>query len=261
MNSVGDTKTGNPKNLKAFIKFGIDTYHAKRNMVVIWGHGDGFEVAKDSNPTGHVHDQLFLKEIRIAIRDLNLKAPLDILGFNACQMGMLEVLHRLQDIVKISIASEGDTPRESWPYATILIALTQHPEMEPPELASKIVVEYQKSFESSKKDIDIDLTASTISKVCNIIASLKMLTPELIKLAESTDLTVRQKLLKARLGCRIYADNLVDLSEFCQVLKNEYANDPDWGKSIGMKCANIIAAIENLPIERRSLIIKNGVLS
>ena len=49
-----------------------------------------------------------------------LGQPLDILGFDSCVMGMLEVGYQFATSAKTLIASEGSVPSAGWTYAKIL---------------------------------------------------------------------------------------------------------------------------------------------
>jgi len=134
----GDTDAGDPEVLLGFIKWAKETYPATYKMVVIWGHGDGHSVAWDYYPT----DALTIKRLAAALKDPNYQSGVDIVGFNSCSLGTIEVYRELIDLVRLGIASEGFTPKTSWPYDRILSALDKKPQMNPEEFASKIVEEY-----------------------------------------------------------------------------------------------------------------------
>ena len=51
---------------------------------------------------------------------LLLGQKFDILGFDACVMGMLEVGYQFSEVAKTMIASEGSVPSAGWTYAKIL---------------------------------------------------------------------------------------------------------------------------------------------
>ena len=54
-----------------------------------------------------------------------LGQKLDILGFDSCVMGMLEVGYQFNLVAKTMIASEGSVPSAGWTYAKILGCLTR----------------------------------------------------------------------------------------------------------------------------------------
>lgn len=63
-------------------------------------------------------DQLVGEERETATTVL-LGQKLDILGFDSCVMGMLEVGYQFYDVAKTMIASEGSVPSAGWTYAKI----------------------------------------------------------------------------------------------------------------------------------------------
>ncbi|MFN8007602.1 MAG: clostripain-related cysteine peptidase [Terriglobia bacterium] len=257
VNVIGPTKTGNPQVFSDFMNFALTNFPAKRKMIVIWGHGNGFSVASDSGTPSEDRDQLLPSEIRSAIRALNLGVPIDILGFNACQMDMVEILNHLKDIVGISIASEGNTPKESWPYDKILKKLRKNPQMDARELASTVVVEYIKSF-NTLEDVPVDLSACDISEVQNVVSAIKHLTPLLLSLAVSSESTVRTKLVEVRNECKAYTSDLVDLSDFCQVLSAKFSDNASQGVAISPKCDQVIEAVQKLVVKQESQLRVNG---
>ncbi|MEQ1641822.1 MAG: clostripain-related cysteine peptidase [Pyrinomonadaceae bacterium] len=56
-----------------------------------------------------------------------LGQKLDILGFDSCVMGMLEVGYQFRAVAKTLIASEGSIPNAGWTYAEILGGLVGQP--------------------------------------------------------------------------------------------------------------------------------------
>ncbi len=54
-----------------------------------------------------------------------LGQKLDILGFDSCVMGMLEVGYQFNYVAKTMIASEGSVPSAGWTYAKILGCLAR----------------------------------------------------------------------------------------------------------------------------------------
>lgn len=76
----------------------------------------------------------------VALRDgiVNSKAKrVDVLGLNACWMGMLEVMHAFRDVASLQVASQVRATR--WPYRAILKALSASPQQSAEQLAGLIV--------------------------------------------------------------------------------------------------------------------------
>ena len=124
--SGNEVDTGDPNTLKEFLNCVAEQHPDLDNlnkMLIIWDHGWGWRggnisqttnwriAAQDQNPK----DYLTIPEISEAISTSNIPT-FDIIGFDACLMGMLEVVYQFKDIAKYLIASEQVTPAEGWAY-------------------------------------------------------------------------------------------------------------------------------------------------
>jgi len=153
----GNTNAGDPKVLLDFIDWATRKYPATKTMVVIWGHGSGLSVAWDfpGSPMSGGPDSISARELTKAftlpkrpglaskIRQWKgISSKIDIVGFNSCSLGTIEVYHQLQGLAGFGVASEGFTPKTSWPYDKILKALDDRPDIEPDEFTQTIVREY-----------------------------------------------------------------------------------------------------------------------
>ena len=106
-------------------------------------------------------DNIELKRVLADIRRA-LKQKIDVLGFDACLMSMVEVAYQLRDSVGLICGSEEEEPNEGWPYDTILAALAAKPAMAPPDLAKLIVKRYMASYRPSDS---VTLAATTLSAI------------------------------------------------------------------------------------------------
>jgi hypothetical protein len=167
--NMGDNVT-----LENFAIWSMDNYPADRYVLILWGHGEGWKgVAQDRG------DYLTMQELDTAlgrIVDHNDGKKLDIIGFDACGMGMLEVFYQVKDYADIAIASEKDIPEHGWPYYHFLKPLTEDPGMSPEDLSRLIVDEYTDSYSSGlveDEGISVGLTAVDLSKIDDIIKYLE----------------------------------------------------------------------------------------
>src|SRR5262249_6707345 len=106
-------------------------------------------------------DNLELKRVLADIRR-GLGRRIDVLGFDACLMSMVEVAYQLRDSVSFICGSEEEEPGEGWPYDTILKALTARPSMTPAELAKLIVSRYMASYQPRDR---VTLSASSLGSI------------------------------------------------------------------------------------------------
>jgi hypothetical protein len=73
---------------------------------------------------------------------------IDVLGFDACLMNMLEIGYQLRQYAGYSVGSEQTEPAEGWPYDTVLGDLDANPSMSAAELGAAIVKRYAESYKS-----------------------------------------------------------------------------------------------------------------
>jgi hypothetical protein len=179
--SLGELNMGHPQNLIDFVEWGMQNYPASRYAVVLWDHGSGwqkedqdsllFKSVCDDNTDG---DRLFMRELRQALETIeeNEQEP-DLLGFDACLMGMVEVAYEIRNQSSVMLASEKWIPLAGWPYHTILADLAATPTMNSNQLGSTIVTRYYQSYGNSEIQSAIDLS------------SLDMLTSKIDVLAQT----------------------------------------------------------------------------
>ncbi len=124
-----------------------------------------------------------LKEELKTIRE-NMNRNIDILLFDACQMGCTEVNYQIKDYVDIAIGSEATVPGDGCPYDLILSSLTNKPSMTKNELAAEIVNNYIGSYSDGNPDPDdtpdvtmaafdmkkMDKLAESVDELCMLLS-------------------------------------------------------------------------------------------
>lgn len=138
----GEKNMGDPQTLIDFINYTSRNYPAKHYALVLWDHGGGYYgCCWDDDSAG---DNLDLSEIRYALRYAyeNLHIKIDLVGFDACLMGNIEVAYELRDYTDIVVFSQEYEPGDGWPYNGILGSLIENPNMSPADLAITIVNSY-----------------------------------------------------------------------------------------------------------------------
>jgi clostripain len=168
---LGEVNMGDPAVLTSFIEWSIANYPAKRYALVLWNHGSGWRLKEiDSEAVKSIcvddesGDELSMTELRSALNAANLSTgeTLDIVGFDACLMQMVEVAYQVmgsasRPLVDMTVGSEETEPGDGWDYAAALAALIADPTMTPAELGTQIVNDYVDSYSSS-----LDITQSAV---------------------------------------------------------------------------------------------------
>jgi hypothetical protein len=197
--NLGEQNMGKPDVLQNFVEWAITTYPAEHYALVIWNHGDGWrdEVEEKTNITQQLNstivkaiagddtdgDILYMREVQTAIENaeknlqerLNKNIKIDIIGFDACLMGMVEVAYAMRNAANYMVGSENVEPGDGWPYHTILQALTANPSLSPDSLSKIIVSRYGSSYKITQ---GITQSAVDISKLNNLVAKIDAFTEE-----------------------------------------------------------------------------------
>ncbi len=299
--TMGEINTGDPAELVNFVKWAKNYRPATHHMLVIWGHGMGFNDVGEADraaqlttnpvivsagrsfsisPKGEVRlygcnaqstrqrkyaqatytsaeshsyaalvkeiaaqsgfesdglpsvalddtlvgnaaqnstDALKLDQLSAALeKALGKGEKIDLLGMDACLMGLAELGQQVKDNVRYLVASQDVVPRDSWPYDRILKRLTDDPGMGPEEFAVWIVREYLLFYRERNKDVTQAVyQLSACDRLAKAVKDLGgYLQPKL------SDLQIRSEVMLARTQAQtFYLKNHVDLFDFCRYLE------------------------------------------
>jgi hypothetical protein len=171
--SLGEKNMGDYHALLQFVDWTVRNYPADHYILVIWNHGTGWRLQQQRisilqaalKTEGTVtevgmkaisvdetdEDILYMHEVWQALNEAQrLKTPiLDIVGYDACFMGMIEVAYQIKDNAHFMVASEEAEPVDGWPYHRILNDLVTSFDARKPEgLAKTIVQRYGEFYEN-----------------------------------------------------------------------------------------------------------------
>lgn len=274
LQDLGEQDMGKGEVLGNFVTWAKDRYPAKRYMLDIWDHGQGWRFAnlisllRDNETLAEVaserRDEIKVAElmtIKEKTRDFSTVASiapdsatestlrsisnddtsasklynremqetlqnvlgidqggekLQVLGFDACLMGMVETAFAMRNVARVMVASEELEPGDGWDYSLWLRSLTDKPEMDEFELGRALVLAYEKTYEA--KAGDTTLSAVDLSKVEGLATSIDELAETLtLRLAVESEL---QNILRARQVSLPYAPGRglhgIDLGRFCE---------------------------------------------
>ena len=111
-----ETDSGSGENLSRFVnKYGA--CDANKKALILWNHGSAWDDTDPYTPKGISYDDqsrdfLTILELKSALEDTHW----DVLGFDACLMGSVEVLYELKDLADYFLASPGEIPSYGWDY-------------------------------------------------------------------------------------------------------------------------------------------------
>jgi len=167
---------GDPATLRDFVKFTTKGFGASHYALILWDHGDDLRgCCWDDHPEDHLTHQ----EITGALSGFDL----DILAFDACVEGMIEVVYEYVwsgTQIDYVVATEGYVPNWGYPYSELLQTLVTSPDMSAFELAKIMVDEYVAFYEDLRPASRlVELGVIDMSYVDLIVQQLGALTDDL----------------------------------------------------------------------------------
>ncbi len=176
---------------------------------------------------------------------------IDVLGFDACLMSMIEVAYQVRDAASVMAASEDSEPGSGWPYRDILRALADRPAMTAAQLGKTIVERYVDAYDSSLlSSLPVTQSALNLEQAAQAVAAVDALAQRLLDGWRSRAL--RSALLEARAQAQTFMDpDYVDLLDLVKLLAGKGAAKP-----LRDACERVAAAVE--PGASGSLVLADG---
>lgn len=279
----------NPDTLREFIDFATEKAPANRYCLLLWGHGiellmdddkrfataptsDAVADSKSTEEKLKDDDEpaaryLTIANLQTALNQTQLAAPqssarafkttLDIIGFDACSMSMIEVASAIQKYADYMIASQEDVPDMSFPYEKILKQLAGRDVKEVcallPELYQKEYRDYIASPGTGVKGIT--LASLDLRKTSNLAGPLKKLG---VALSQASHFPEKRKaIFSARKDTKDFVFGiLADLGDFCSKLQAAFDKIED---------VNVLAASKEvraaLELSEDGFVLENQVTS
>lgn len=152
---------GDWRELADFAAWGKANFPAKKYVLVIWNHGNGWKrSAGGKKARGISFDDETGNYITTPQLALALKAagPVDVLAFDACLMQTAEVASEVRNYAQIVAGSEETEPGEGYPYDLIISGLNADPLMTAEEMGVLIA----RSYRARNEELYMDTTQSAV---------------------------------------------------------------------------------------------------
>ena len=169
LKDMGELDMGDYRQFVSFVTEEAKAYPAKHYAAVIWNHGSGWkdingEIIKGISYDDSSNNHITTAQLGIATKQIQaaLGKKLDVLGFDACLMQMLEVEYAIKDHVHYLSASEQTEPGDGWAYDDVFNNFKKG--MTPEQFVKLIVDKYAASYNngsagnSSATQSAVDLT-------------------------------------------------------------------------------------------------------
>lgn len=185
-----NTDMGDKDTLSDFIKWGQKTYPAKRTMLVIWNHGQGYRAissTKNSFRSVSLDEEtgntIYNSDVAAAIKTAMGDTKLDIVSFDACLMGMIEPAYELRDRAKFLVGSEEVIPGYGWDYG-FLANLAKQPATTEAQSLGQWVVDSYKAYYTQKPSGHTTLASIDLGKIDLVADALDSVAASLTTTAE-----------------------------------------------------------------------------
>jgi hypothetical protein len=163
-------------------------YPAKHRILLLGGHGAGWRgllldqnigmryqnepgrlvrPGPESACNARLRDCLTRAQDRLNLEIEKQKTPVhyDILAFDACYMGSIEAVAQFAEYGDLLVVSEDQVPGEGFAYGSILTHLLHNPAQSPLELATSIVTETDRFYDSPDASRRVTLAALESSQL------------------------------------------------------------------------------------------------
>lgn len=214
--SLGFLNSAEPANLTDFISWSVGNFPARSYALMLWDHGDGwyyndiFAATPDAfsplkslpntpagagtrypDPLGLIGGALTPERIisddsegdtmdttEAADAVAASEVHLDLLIFNACNMGMYEVAYIFKDLADVILASEESLFVEGLPDEDVMRALDANPDMDARQIASSYIYYFYSYFRNqglfgTLSAVDTSHMTQLRSAVNNLAGALK----------------------------------------------------------------------------------------
>lgn len=159
---LGETDTTSSTTLRDFLVYGIRAFPARHYWIAFTGHGDGF--------AGLAHDasagagrRLPLAGLAAALAEAsaviaseirakpdyggpNASNRIDVVSFDACRLGAIEVAASIANTADYMIASQESVPNGGHPYGALRYIAQDEPGSNPRMLVKAIVTDYVRAY-------------------------------------------------------------------------------------------------------------------
>jgi len=202
--TFGEPDMGDWRTLRDMGAWAVRKYPAERYALVLWDHGRGWssQGALGTPPllkgfSEDVHGSAGaisvaggeLGRALLGISSAIGGAPLDLVGFDACLMGMWEVAASVAPYADVLVASSENVPSSGWPYDAVLAALDAEPGMGPEALGARIVEAYHGASAANATLGAVDLPAvAALGGEVNALANALSANPGWFGVVESARL-------------------------------------------------------------------------
>lgn len=234
LEDVSRSNMGEASTLTNFINYGVTNYDSDQYSLIMWNHGAGSVYGYGADEWFN-YDSLTLDEMQTALADSYRQhgQRFELVGFDACLMGSVEVGHVLAPYADYLLASEELEPGHGWDYEPIINHLNQNPNTDPVSFGQAIMDGFVKQSKAYRTDDAITLSLVDLSKIDEVVSALDGLFGLMTQDIRNSNNV--EAILKARLDAESYGEgspssglpdsDMVDIIDYANRLSSLYPSE------------------------------------
>jgi len=264
LENYGELNMGNPATLSNFISYAKQNFTYQHLMLILWNHGGGARIKSDIQTNtfsiekavcwdeGNSTDCLYLDEVQqVLSANFSSANKLDIIGFDACLMGTVEVAYEFRDLASYMVGSMHTEQGDGWDYESLFYGGTSNcPQLDPSsitaaDMAIRAVKSYRDFIEATYSNSGETMAAIDLSKLPALKTKIDQLAVSIYSENKKSNIeTIRDS------SIHFYDSDddsisypYFDLYDLC----NRIYNDATYGFSAGLKNAanDVITALSD----------------
>ncbi|MGA1873223.1 MAG: PKD domain-containing protein [Thermoplasmatota archaeon] len=224
------------RTLRDFLVFSLTNRSADRIMFVLWNHGAGW-YSSDSSAAGSRSEEpsrgfaldsnsggaMFLDEFRDAFISAESELGslhMDMIGFDTCSMGMMEVYYQISPWFDLAIGSEDEQPWYGYNYTFVSMMGGPNP-LGPAGLGSHIIDEFEAQYLLPGEYPYASITLTDLAVLRDELApGLSTLADHLMARMFHNEVTLNHKFQSVRGRTELLGFENLDLGHFLMNLAN-----------------------------------------
>jgi hypothetical protein len=226
LEDIGEVDMGAEATLRGFLLWGAENFPSERCMVVMSGHGDGWNgISQDFTDLNH---KLSVDSVAASLAALAGRrgAPVDVLELDVCYWAMLETSWGLNGSVDYIVASEDIDPSPGQSWGPLLRGLVARPEMTAVELARAAVSAFAAGYSETMSSPEDNATFTQSALNVSMLAPLADDIDDLCVILRQNITASSLGIADARKSARSFGrPEYIDIYDFARLLRQNSTSD------------------------------------
>ena len=165
---LGEVDMGSMNSLMEFINWTKERYPAEKYALIMWNHGGGWTLGAFDETS---NTSLAIHSLSNALKEAGFhgERKLDLLVFDECLMGLMDIAYSMIPYAKVMVASEDVVPGLGIDYVGPLSQLIENPSMDERQLSQAILLSYEDYYRKVAQKPYVTMAAYDLEKMPTLI--------------------------------------------------------------------------------------------